>query len=455
MPIMSREAFTQRMGLPMPVSREELRDEKINGVGGEDGHEGGSAEGEDGGTGGGEGEDGGTGGAEGEDGGTGGAEGKDGGAGGAKGADSSKPGNRTGSTNLFSGLIGTGTEESSGPTTLELGTKPRVKPHPLYNPVTFPNPKVNYKECGQSVPSEICDPDSILSLSEREAVEARIGLLMEHHHESAIRVALSLAPLTPVKDTLLGSPSTPNRTVSQRLRDTWKFKKGTLILIESGHVIVDSESFSLVIPGVLPLTVHRLSQVETAFGGYGEFRGLLNVLAALDVELSPRLKIQPAPQRWAVGVLGLAFVGIYVTIIGNHAMTSHAERIEPRVAKKSKAKVQELNRLLAQLQTMLEQGRIDPQLCPLTLKRTRQGDPLTLSAVTPQVTYRELPLRVWAEQLGIAQDRLHTEHPVKLALDTEARPLVYLSPLTKNRIPIGLYFESIRRKFPFLTETQL
>ncbi|KAH0473840.1 MAG: hypothetical protein KVP17_002245 [Porospora cf. gigantea B] len=279
---------------------------------------------------------------------------------------------------------------------------------------------------------------------------------MEHHPESSIRVALTLAPLTPVKDSLLGSPSTPTKTASQRLRDTWKFKKGTLILVESGHVIIDSKSFSIFFKSaVLPLTVHRLSQVEAAFGGYGEFRGLLNVLSALDVELSPHLKIQPAPQRWAVGVLGLAFVGVYVAIIGNHAVTSHADRIEPRVAKKSKAKVQELNRLLAQLQTMLEQGRIDPQLCPLTLKRTRQGDPLTLSAVTPQVTYRELPLRIWAEQLGVAQDRLHTEHPVKLALDTEARPLVYLSPLTKNRIPIGLYFESISRKFPFITETQL
>lgn len=52
----------------------------------------------------------------------------------------------------------------------------RVGAGPPWTPSTFPNPKLDIDKCGRGVPSNICDPDQVISTAAANRVE---GILKE------------------------------------------------------------------------------------------------------------------------------------------------------------------------------------------------------------------------------------------------------------------------------------
>ncbi|OII77160.1 hypothetical protein cand_021420 [Cryptosporidium andersoni] len=297
--------------------------------------------------------------------------------------------------------------------------------------------------------SFICDPANLLSKEEADSIDA----ILQEIRETATHKCGNGQVGYPIDIAILPANSGNNSSIATDLLKVWTISNsgcddGIILVYLQSEDRVSVRWGSGVEPAlnvmIYPELISEIDQVlrEKSLGA-----GLYHAISLIRKQLKGNI----GPPRRLPQLLVLAVIG-GITVLGFGALVATAiSEIKPQRSQSRSGRRHESQQILNRIQKMIKTGRLDTDLCPLTLlDLNRSGIPYVVSNKGYKFEARAYTLWMQTNRCGPETDPL-TEAIKKDEYIMSTKDDV---PPELRKLPIKVYLESLMRIYPDIITEQ-
>ncbi|POM85463.1 putative integral membrane protein [Cryptosporidium meleagridis] len=314
----------------------------------------------------------------------------------------------------------------------------------------FPNPLNNPEKCGRKgkISSHICDPSKILSTEEGDYIDA---LLEDIKSTTVLKCGENMAGYN-IGVAILPTNLGDGGEIANKLLESWNLRD-----VDCNNDIIfvylASENRAIIRWGIsvepainIVMYPELISEIDSVFMdkpiGPAIYNGISTIRRQLKENIGPPRRL---PQLLVLSIIGgLTVLGFGALVVS--AISDSNPKSSSRIGRRLEAQ-----ELLNRIQSMVKEGSIDKELCPITLiDLDRTGVPYVICNKGYKYEARSYMAWMKANKCGPETD------PISKAIEKNEYIVSNREDIPDEfkKIPLRLYLESLSSLYPDIITEQ-